>query len=63
MASKTIKNSWHEEVEVGDEGGLITLRINAERTAYLNLTPEQASELGGALKAFALILEAQESSH
>lgn len=63
MATKTIKNSWGEHVAVSTEGGLIALRIvSDERAPYLNLTPEQADELGRSLSAFALIQGAQESS-
>jgi hypothetical protein len=59
--TKVIENSWNERVEVSGEGALVALRIEAERTAYLNLTVEQADELGLALRAFATIMSSQES--
>ncbi len=63
MATKTLHNSWDERIEVSDEGGIIRLQLRPnDNVRYVNLTPEQADELGRTLQAFAQILEAQESS-
>ncbi len=63
---KTIQNSWNEAVVVSDEGGIVRLLMrpgdSETRAKYVNLTPEQADELGRTLRAFAHLLEPQESS-
>lgn len=58
MAYRTIEISRHERVKVSDNGNLVALRIADEAVL---LTADHARELAEVLRAFATVVDSQET--